>query len=385
MRILHTSDWHVGKTLKGRSRAPEHEAVLAEIADVARRDRVDLILVAGDLFDTAAPTAESERIVYRALLDLAATGATVAVVAGNHDNERRLLAVEPLLGLGNVVARPLFALPQDGGVLALETPGGAATVALLPFLSQRYVVKAEDLMDPDRDAGEHSQAYDARVRRIVAGLTAGMGADAVNVLAAHLMIAGGALGGGERPAHTIFEYAVSALAFPAHLHYVALGHLHRAQRIDGPCPIWYSGSPLALDFSETEDEKCVLLVEAAPGRPAEVERVPLTASRRLRRLRGTLEQLRAQAGATGDDFLQVFVQEARRAGLGDEVRELFPEAVDVRVDAPGDGATPERPSRADKRPDELFAEFLASRGVEDPRLMELFKRLWDEAHETPAA
>lgn len=385
MKILHTSDWHVGKALKGRSRAEEHEAVLAEIAAVARRERVDLILVVGDLFETAAPTAESERIVYRALLDLAATGATVALVAGNHDNERRLHAVEPLLGLGNVVARPMFAKPEDGGVIAVGTPSGTARLALLPFLSQRYVVRAEDLMNPERDAAEHSQAYDARVRNIVAGLVQGMSPDTVNLVAAHLMVAGGVLGGGERSAHTIFDYCVSPLAFPAHLHYVALGHLHRVQRIDGPCPIWYCGSPLALDFSETEDDKCVLLIEAAPGRPAEVERVPLSAGRRLRRLEGALGDLRALAGGTGDDFLQVFVKEARRAGLAEEVRELFPDAVDVRVDAPVDGRAAERPSRGDKRPDELFAEFLTARGVEDPRLLEMFKTLWDEAHATPAA
>ena len=88
MRILHTSDWHVGKTIRGRSRADEHIAVLAEIAAIASAEDVDLVLVTGDLFDTAAPTAESERIVYRALLDLAATDATVIVLGGNHDNDR---------------------------------------------------------------------------------------------------------------------------------------------------------------------------------------------------------------------------------------------------------------------------------------------------------
>src|SRR5262249_17856292 len=96
MKIIHTSDWHVGRTLRGRSRADEHEAVLAEVARLARSENAALVLVTGDLFDTAAPAADAERIVYQALLDLAATGATVVVLAGNHDNERRLQAVEPL-------------------------------------------------------------------------------------------------------------------------------------------------------------------------------------------------------------------------------------------------------------------------------------------------
>src|SRR4029450_3977204 len=95
VRLLHTSDWHVGRAIRGRSRAAEHRAVLAEIAAVADRDEVDLVVVAGDLFDTAAPTPEAERIVYRALLDLAAGGRPVVVVAGNHDSDGPLGVAEP--------------------------------------------------------------------------------------------------------------------------------------------------------------------------------------------------------------------------------------------------------------------------------------------------
>ncbi|HEX6569599.1 MAG TPA: exonuclease subunit SbcD, partial [Acidimicrobiales bacterium] len=96
MRVLHTSDWHVGRAIRGRSRAAEHQAVLAEIAALAERESADLAVVAGDLFDTATPAPEAERIVYRALLDLAAGGRPVVVVAGNHDSAQRLGAVAPL-------------------------------------------------------------------------------------------------------------------------------------------------------------------------------------------------------------------------------------------------------------------------------------------------
>ncbi|MFP5298526.1 MAG: exonuclease SbcCD subunit D, partial [Actinomycetota bacterium] len=92
MRFLHTGDWHVGKSLVGLSRAPEQEAVLDEIVEIARKHEVDATLVAGDLFDSTAPSPEAERIVYKALLGLAETGAVV-VVPGNHDNDRRLAAV----------------------------------------------------------------------------------------------------------------------------------------------------------------------------------------------------------------------------------------------------------------------------------------------------
>ena len=97
VKILHTADWHVGKTLRGRSRADEHRGVLDEIVAITRDEAVDLVLVAGDQFDRAVPSPESEQIVYDALLRLARTGAHVVVIAGNHDNPRRLAAVKPLL------------------------------------------------------------------------------------------------------------------------------------------------------------------------------------------------------------------------------------------------------------------------------------------------
>ncbi|MGH9186659.1 MAG: exonuclease SbcCD subunit D [Acidimicrobiales bacterium] len=382
MRILHTADWHVGRQLRGRSRVDEHRAVLAEIAHAAGEHEVDLVLVVGDLFDTAAPTAESERIVYRALLDLAATGATVVVVAGNHDSFRRLDAVAPLLALGRVVTRPVFARPDDGGVVEIRSRDGRSNtlVACLPFLSQRYVVQADDLMAGD--AADHNLAYGERIRRLVASLTAGFGADTVNLVAAHAMVTGGLLGGGERLAHTIFEYAVPAAAFPPTANYVALGHLHRQQPIAGPCPIHYCGSPLQLDFGEGANDPGVLLVDAAPGRPARVTPLPLRAGRRLRTLAGTMSELASQAGAaeTGDDWLRVVVRERIRLGLVDCVRELFPHCVDILIEPPDAGGAQGAPAvtRAGRSPHDLFAAYLADQDIDDVRLLAGFDELLDD-------
>ncbi len=155
MKILHTSDWHVGRTIRGRSRAEEHRAVLDEIAGLAATEAVDLVLVAGDLFDLVAPSAESEEIVFRALLDLAGI-APVVIVAGNHDHPRRLEAVAPLLELGRVRVGATLRRPDEGGVVRVETSSGqTARIALIPFVSQRAIVSADDLMelDPDQHGG----------------------------------------------------------------------------------------------------------------------------------------------------------------------------------------------------------------------------------------
>jgi len=251
VKLLHTGDWHVGKAMRGQSRADEHEAVLAEVTGIAAAEAVDLVVVTGDLFETSAPAPESEAIVYRHLLGLAGTGAKVVVIGGNHDNPRRLAAVTPLLALGQVTLLAEPAKADEGGVLGFETAGGEkVNLALLPFVSQRGIVKADDLMGAQ--AVDHSATYAERLRRLVEHLTEGLdGTDAVNLLAAHAMVSGGVLGGGERQAHTIFQYELPGGAFPPALHYVALGHLHRTQPVPGAaCPAWYSGSPLALDFGE---------------------------------------------------------------------------------------------------------------------------------------
>lgn len=381
MKLLHTSDWHVGKAMRGQSRAEEHDAVLAEITEVASAEAVDLVLVTGDLFETAAPSPESEAIVYRHLLGLARTGARVVVIAGNHDNPRRLAAVTPLLELGRVSLLTEPARADAGGVVRFSTDAGEpVNLALLPFVSQRGIVKADDLMGGH--ASDHAATYAERLRRLVEHLTADLGGgDAVNLLAAHAMVTNGRLGGGERHAHTIFQYELPGSAFPASLHYVALGHLHRTQSVPAACPAWYAGSPLRLDFGEEDDRKAVLVVEAVPGSPASVREVPLTAGRALRTLRGGLAELRALAGGVGAAWLRVEVDEPARAGLADEVRELLPNAVQVSARAPEVAGGGPRPARLGRSPEELFAEYLAEQGVDDERLLALFRDLHDELSE----
>ena len=378
VRILHTSDWHAGKTLRGRSRADEHRAVFAEIAGIARSAEVDLVLVAGDLFDTAAPGPEAEQIVWQALLELAGTGAPVVALAGNHDHPARFDAARDVAGHAGITLMGRPRRPDDGGLVEFRGRSGERIqVAALPFCSQRHVVKAAHLMG--FDAADNALIYAQWMAQVIGAMCAGFDAGAVNVLAAHLAARGGVKGGGERDAQLTEAYWVDPADFPSAAHYVALGHLHRTQSLASGTPAWYCGSPLQLDFGETENQPSVLLVEAAPDTPASVERIPLSSGRRLRTLTGTLTDLAARAGTTGDDFLRVFVAEPARPGLAEEVRELFPDAVDVRVVQDDDEASvAEASRRAGRTPRELFAEYLASQNVVDARLEALFARLLDE-------
>jgi exonuclease SbcD len=372
LKILHTSDWHVGRRIRGRDRSDEHREVLSEIIGVAADHKVDLTLIAGDIFDTSSPTAGAEEIVWRSLLELSEI-APVLVVAGNHDSAQRLDAVAPLLRMGRISVAGTPAKPDSGGVI--DIPDLDVRAAMLPFVSQRGIVKVADMMSADPD--QHAGAYQDRLVRVVDALTADMGESTVNLLVSHLTVYGAETGGGERKAH-IFGYAVPANVFPGHMSYVALGHLHRQQKIPHAGQVWYSGSPLQLDFGEVEDRKGVLLVEAEPGHPAKVTTIPLTGGRRLTTLKGTLEEVAARADQVSDAFVKVVLREKGRVGLADEVRAVIPGAVDVVLESPEEPRRRQPDERRALSPTDAFHRYLEEKGQDDPKVEELFSELLDE-------
>jgi DNA repair protein SbcD/Mre11 len=384
VKLLHTSDWHVGKQVRGNSRADEHRAVLEEIALIAEAEQVDGIIVAGDLFDTSAPSPESEEIVYRSLMRFAASGTHVIVISGNHDNARKLRVLAPMLQACGVrvISEPLR--PADGGVLSFVSRDGTPLrVATLPFVSQRGIIRAEQLMSAA--AFENAQEYSRRLGLIIDMLCADFNDDAVNVLVAHAFVTGGATGGGERAGHITDEYTVPSTMFPASASYVALGHLHRPQRIAAATAVHYCGSPLQLDFGESDQTKQVNIVNVEPGLPARVVPFVLRCGRAMRTYSGTTEQLRAMVNDDDDAWLRLVVREPHRAGLGDSVRAIFGErVVEVRVEAPVTTARVATTiQRQGRTPLELFNEFLAERQISDPRVPSLFTQLLEDVEHIP--
>ncbi len=390
MKILHTSDWHVGKVLKGRDRYDEHEAVLRSIIQVARSEDVDLVLIAGDLFETSVPNPKAQGLVMRALLALREDGRQVVAIAGNHDNASLLDSVyRPVLGeLGlHVLGTPKA--PDSGGTLSLATRSGEqAVVAAMPFLSQRYAVRAAELLLHEN--AEHALDYARRVAAIVKTLTEQFAGGSVNIVMAHATLLGGRRGGGERDVQTTFEYEVPSGIFPSSAHYAALGHLHRQQEIPAPCPAFYSGSPLAIDFGEEGNEAGALVVTASPGVRADARRVDIRGGRTLKTLRGSLDQVIAEGEQSGDAYLRVILAEKARAGLGDLVREKLPNALEVQLDEahrprPGQhggsgssGSGGDTPRRAGRTPLQLFGDYLAEQEVADERVERMFAGLLEE-------
>ncbi|GLI01336.1 exonuclease SbcCD subunit D [Phytohabitans aurantiacus] len=380
MKILHTSDWHVGKVLKGQSRVDEHIAVLAQVVEIARDERPDLVIVAGDLYDTAAPSPEATKLVTRALSALRSTGAQVVAIGGNHDNGPTLDALRPWAEAAGVSLRGTVRDSAAEHLIEGETAGGERwRLVALPFLSQRYAIRAAEMYE--LTAAEASQTYADHIGRLLSVLCAGFGSGTVNLVTAHLTVVGATMGGGEREAHTVMGYAVPSTVFPSNAHYVALGHLHRSQQVVASSHVRYSGSPLAIDFGEEDNAPSVTIVEVTADTAPRVRDVPVTAATPLRTVRGTLAQL--SEVDPGEGWLRVFVREMPRAGLREEVQALLPKALEVRIDpdllrelaeAPGARAA----QRAGRSPRELFADYLESRGHADEGVKELFDELYEE-------
>src|SRR4051812_39666331 len=378
MRILHTSDWHVGKVLKGRTRHEEHIRVLGQVVEIAQAERPDLVIVAGDLYDTAAPTADSTRVVTRALSALQRTGAQVVAIGGNHDNGPALDALRPWAEAAGVILRGSVDKNPDELRISGATEGGERwQLVAVPFLSQRYAIRASEMYE--LSAAEATQTYADHIARLLDKLSEPFAEPGViNLLTAHLTIVGASAGGGEREAHTIMGYAVPATVFPRNAHYVALGHLHRAQQVIAPCPTRYSGSPLAVDFGEEENVPSVAIVDVAADRAARVRDVPVSAARALRTVRSTLEQLATVN--LPDAWLRVLVRESPRVGLREDVQELLPNALEVRIDPEmmPNRAGERMAQRAGRSPRELFGDYLDSRGNAEDGVRELFDELYDE-------
>jgi exonuclease SbcD len=382
LRILHTSDWHVGKVLKGRTRHEEHIKVLAQVVEIARAERPDLVIVAGDLYDTAAPSADATRVVTRALSALRQTGAQVVAIGGNHDNGAALDALRPWADAAGIVLRGSVRDNPDELLITGTTEGGERwQLVAVPFLSQRYAIRAAEMYD--LTAAEATQTYADHIARLIARLSERFAEPGmINLLTAHLTVVGASTGGGERDAHTVMGYAVPATVFPTNAHYVALGHLHRSQQVIGPCPVRYCGSPLAIDFGEEENVCSVAMVDVGADRAARVRDVPVTSAKTLRTVRGSLEQLATVK--LPDAWLRVFVREVPRVGLREDVQELLPNALEIRIDPDmvPDKKGAQMAQRAGRSPRQLFGDYLDQRGTGEDGVRELFDELYDEVSST---
>jgi DNA repair protein SbcD/Mre11 len=369
MRLLHVSDWHIGRQTYRCSRVPDHEAALEEIVELARDTRPHLVLHTGDVFDGFRPGYAEMAFAVEALEELAAL-APVVVIAGNHDSPALFRLFDRLQGSDPRIRFVDRVRPRhDGGVLDLSgADDEVVRIAFLPF------VHANRMVDRFEDATTWTATYSERIQRIEEELERGLAAgyDAsrhVLLFAAHLYVSGARFSGSERPLHVSDAYATRLRRLP-NVSYAAFGHIHLPQPLPRRVTGRYAGSPIPLDFGEERERKEVVLVEAEPGQPAVVTPVTLEGGRPLRTIVGTPDEVRAAAPAVGDALCRVTVcTDEPIPDLAALVSELLPAATVVEVNEDCTATRLEvveaTVTEADAEPGfrELFRAYLAERGT----------------------
>ena len=260
---------------------------------------IDLVLVAGDIYDTYNPSAAAEELFYEAVDRLNDKGKrAVVVIAGNHDNPERFCAASPLAYKNGIIllgypgsdaamykinSENIKIVDSGPGWLELCVPACQyhAVIITLPYPSES---RLEEILSQQADEGILQKAYSEKIGSIFSTLSQKFRDDTVNLAIGHLFLMGGKESDSERTLQVGGALTVDSSVLPPNAHYVALGHLHRPQEIrNSPCPVFYSGSPLAYSFSEAEHSKAVYIIEAVPGEKAEIKSLYLNCGKPLRR------------------------------------------------------------------------------------------------------
>lgn len=284
MRILHTADWHLGRSLEGRSRLAEQAEFLDELVRIVEEEKVDMILMAGDAFDTVNPPAAAEQLFYDALSRLSDNGKRpIVVIAGNHDNPDRLSAASPLASNHSI---QLIGYPM-AEVIKIDVPRAQQqmTLAALAYPSE---ARLEQVLSESHDEVLLRNKYDERIRELFSIMSKQFRPDTINMAMSHIHVAGGSSSDSERPIEVGGAYTVAATSMPEAAQYVALGHLHRPQNIKRASTLTrYSGSPLAYSFSEIGYAKSVTILDAEPSQPVKMREIPLSSGKPLVKWKAT--------------------------------------------------------------------------------------------------
>lgn len=323
MRFLHTSDWHLGRRLHGADLLPAQAQFLDHLVDLAARQKVDAVLVAGDVYDRALPPPEAVNLLSRALRELVSAGVQVVLSAGNHDSPTRLGFAAEVLELAGVHVR------TDVDRITEPVHIAGVDVYPLPYLEPALVAD---------QVGARERTH-ASVMRAVTAQIAARPADSPAVLMAHEFVAGAATSDSERDI-TVGGLGVVPVSVFAPFAYTALGHLHRPQDLGHD--VRYCGSPVAMSFSEAGQAKSTLLVDVASDGSVDVRAVPAPVWRPLSRVRGALRDVLSDPDLAGaeDTWCEVtLTDEVRPPRAMEQVRARFPHCLSLQWDTPARATT----------------------------------------------
>ena len=286
LRILHTGDWHLGKNLEGESRMDEQEAFLKDFIKIVEENDVDMIIIAGDVYDTSNPPARAEKMFYDTLKRLSRNGERVTlVIAGNHDNPERLVAAGPLamehgiimVGTPKTVVQPgdygkHKVVASGEGYIELDIGGERSVVLTVPYPSEK---RLNEVLYEDMDSDEERlKSYSDRINQLFTTLEKNYREDTINLVVSHLFAMGSEESGSERSIQLGGSYIVNGSCFPEKAQYIALGHVHKPQIVPGTNKrARYSGSPLHYNKKEINFANKCFIVDVNAGKEPEIKEV----------------------------------------------------------------------------------------------------------------
>lgn len=396
MRILHTSDWHLGQYFMGKSRQTEHEALIAWLVGQVRQHEVDAVLIAGDIFDTGAPPSYARELYNRLVLALHDARVALIVLAGNHDSVATMQESRGLLAcLGTVVIPAVQDDPADQ-IHVLDDRAGlpGAILCAIPFIRARDVLQStagQSAQDKQLSLQEAIHAHYQTLHALASARRATLGVDLPIVATGHLTTVGASASESVREIYVGALEAFPTASFPP-ADYIALGHIHRPQKVGGLEHIRYSGSPIPLSFDEAKQRKEMLLVELGAGGLRSVTPLEVPCFQPLVSIRGSLAELAGlvraaaqQAVEGGVVWLEVVVSaddylsdlqariEALTEGLPVEVLRIRRE----RAAASASLNSEARETLDELTPGDVFARRLASEVLDDA-LRERLNLLYQE-------
>ena len=324
MRILHTSDWHIGHKIYERSRIDEHTQFLHWLLNIIIEKKVDVLLISGDIFDSSLPSADATDLYYRFLHNLhTQTDAHAVIIAGNHDSAVRLAAPKEFLKMADIHVTGSFRESAKECVVSISKNGETASFAAVPYLNESDILSHVSL----EGEVERHKRYREAVKKIYEECMSEMPQDSIRILMGHFFIHGSKSGDSERIITVGDTQPIRTNDLPEGADYVALGHLHRPQEITGnSCPIIYPGSPIPMNFKEAEYEKNVFLIDTGGKGTCNVESVPVPVFRELVRVEGTMDEVLTTAGFGNwkDKYIEVRVKvDKPEVRMNDRIRQAF--------------------------------------------------------------
>ncbi|KQR97225.1 DNA exonuclease SbcCD subunit SbcD [Williamsia sp. Leaf354] len=351
MRILHTSDWHIGRTFHGVELLDDQRRALADLARLVADERVDVVVVAGDVYDRSVPGSDAVEVYDGALQAMAAAGATLVVTSGNHDSPTRLGAGSSFAAAGGLHLRTTVDAIDEPVVLS--DAHGEVAVYGIPYLEPDTV--RDRLGVPQ--ARSHSEVLAAAMDRVRGHLAV---SPRRSVVLAHAFVVGAVATGSERSIAVGGVETVPADTFDG-VDYVALGHLHSPQVVRET--VRYSGSPLPYSFGERSHTKAVTIIDLGADGVTDIRTVELAPVRGLSSLRGTLEELLTspQHEPAVEHYVEASLTDAiRPVDALRRLRTRFPRVVHVEWDRPHSADGIDYRSRVVNRSDtEIVRSFVA--------------------------